>query len=314
MRVDARLLSGLGVLAAVIEEKNFTRAAETLGLSASGVSRSIARLETRLGVRLIDRTTRSVRLTSEGTRLYEFALPHLTGLEDAANATSDASASVRGPLRVSLNTMFSRHVLGPNLGRFTKQYPAISLTIMNLPEAGDLIAAGVDVAIRFGEQPPSTMSSKLLLEARVITVASPTYLKRFGRPTDPRELSKHSCIYLMDAQKKKPFEWEFHREGEKLQVACGEGVTVYDCDTMVSACVGGAGVAQMLALGNEDWLADGTLVDLFPDWPGESLPLYAIRPSRRLAPAKVEAFLQFCMDISSEITKGSSYTRVMRRS
>lgn len=313
MQIDARLLSGLGVLAAVIEGKSFTRAAETLGLSASGVSRSIARLETKLGVRLIDRTTRSVRLTTEGARLYESALPHLAGLEDAAIATSGASSAVKGSLRVSLNVMFSRHVLGPNLGRFIQQYPQVDLTLLQLPEAGDLITSGVDVAIRFGEQPPSTMSSRLLLEARVVTVASPTYLARHGKPANPEELSEHDCIQLIDAQRKRPFEWEFHRNGERVTVKCKGSSTIYDCDTMVSACVGGAGVAQMLALGNEHWLADGSLVDLFPDWSGETLALYAIRPSRRLAPAKVEAFLSFCNEICREMTKGSDYTRVMRK-
>jgi DNA-binding transcriptional LysR family regulator len=313
MRVNARLLSGFGVLAAVIEGKSFTRAAEALGLSASGVSRSIARLESTLGVRLIDRTTRSVRLTNEGARLYESALPHLAGLEDAATAISSASSAVKGSLRVSLNVMFSRHIVGPNLGRFTKQYPSLDLTILQLPEAGDLIASGVDVAIRFGQQPASTMSSRLLLEARVVTVASPAYLAIHGRPVSPQDLSKHDCIQLVDAHKNRPFEWEFHNHLEKVKVKVGGSVTLHDCDTMVSACVGGAGIAQMLALGNEHWLANGTLVDLFPDWSGETLPLYAIRPSRRLAPAKVEAFLQFCTEVSSEVTKGSDYTQIMTK-
>jgi DNA-binding transcriptional LysR family regulator len=313
MRIDATLLSGLGVLAAVIEGKSFTGAAETLGLSTSGVSRSIARLENRLGVRLIDRTTRSVRLTDEGARLYEFALPHLSGLEDAANATSRAASAVKGSLRVSLNVMFSRHVLAPNLGRFAKQYPSLELTLLQLPEAGALIASGVDVAIRFGQQPPSTMSSRLLLEARVLTVASPAYIAKYGRPVSPQDLSEHNCIQLIDARRGRPFEWELHRGGERIKIEAKGNITVYDCDTMVSACVGGAGIAQMLDLGNEHWLADGTLIDLFPNWPGEKLPLYAIRPSRRLAPAKVEAFLRFCAEICSEMSKGADYPRVVRK-
>jgi DNA-binding transcriptional LysR family regulator len=99
----------------------------------------------------------------------------------------------------------------------------------------------------------------------------------------------------------KPFEWEFHREGKKVSVETRGLITVHDCDTMVMACLAGAGVAQILAIGNEHLLASGALIELFPDWPGERFPLYAIRPSRRLAPAKVDAFLNFCSEICQEL-------------
>ena len=139
MRLDPHLLSGMGVLAAVIEAGSFTQAGELLGLSASGVSRAIARLEERVGVRLLDRTTRSSRLTNEGAHLYEFALPHLAGLQEVANVASGSARAVKGSLRVSLNAIFSRHVLAPNLPRFTRRYPALELTILHLPDSGDLI-------------------------------------------------------------------------------------------------------------------------------------------------------------------------------
>jgi DNA-binding transcriptional LysR family regulator len=103
MSFDGRLLAGMSVLAAVVETGSFTRAGEVLGLSASGVSRSISRLEARMGVRLLDRTTRALHLTGEGARLYELAAPHLSGIEDAANVVSGAAVTVRGTLRVSLN-------------------------------------------------------------------------------------------------------------------------------------------------------------------------------------------------------------------
>ena len=284
----------MGVLAAVIEGGSFTRAGELLGLSASGVSRAIARLEERVGVRLLDRTTRSSRLTNEGAHLYEFALPHLAGLQEVANVASGSARAVKGSLRVSLNAIFSRHVLAPNLPRFTRRYPALELTILHLPDSGDLITSGVDASIRFGPQPTSTMSSRLLLETRVLTVAAPSYLEKNGRPMTPEDLAKHDCIHYVDPQRGKPFEWEFHREDKKISVKTRGLMTVHDCDTMVMACVAGAGVAQVLALGNQHLLSSGALIELFPDWPGESFPLYAIRPSRRLAPAKVDAFLNFC--------------------
>jgi DNA-binding transcriptional LysR family regulator len=159
------------------------------------------------------------------------------------------------------------------------------------------VTEGIDAAVRFGPQPASSMSSRLLLETRVLTVASPSYLKKHGRPTTPEKLVGHDCIQYIDPQHGKPFHWEFHRGKEILPVETTGRLTLTDVDTMVGACVAGVGVAQVLALGVQDLLASGALVELFPDWPGETFPLYAIRPSRRLPPAAVEAFLEFCWEL-----------------
>jgi DNA-binding transcriptional LysR family regulator len=300
MGFDGRLLSGMSVLAAVVETGSFTRAGEVLGLSASGVSRAMTRLEKRLGIRLLNRTTRVLRLTDEGTRLYALAAPHLSGIEEAANDVSGAADMVRGVLRVSLNPIFARHVLAPRLPEFIARYPELKLVCVQLPDAGDLAAEGMDVAVRFGPQPPSSMTSRQLLETRVLTVASPDYLQRRGRPKSPEKLAGHDCIQYIDPQRGKPFGWEFRRGKDVRPVETAGYLTLTDVDTMVTACVAGAGIAQVLALGVESLLASGALVELFPDWPDETFPLYAIRPSRRLPPAAVEAFLDFCHTICVE--------------
>ncbi|MFB0493132.1 DNA-binding transcriptional LysR family regulator [Methylobacterium sp. OAE515] len=298
MAPDGRLLAGMSVLAAVVEGGSFIRAAEVLGLSASGVSRAVARLERRIGVRLLDRTTRSLSLTSEGARLYELAAPHLEGIEAAANLASGTAGSVRGLLRASVNPIFSRHVLAPRLPEFVARFPDLTTIVVQQPDAGDLVAEGIDVAIRFGPQPPSSLSSRLLLRTRVLTVAAPAYLERHGRPSAPAALAGHDCIQFLDPQRRRPFAWEFLRDGETLPVATKGSLTFADINTMIAACVSGAGVAQVLALGVEGLLKTGALVELFPDWPGETFPLHAVRPSRRLSPAKVEAFLDFCEAIA----------------
>jgi DNA-binding transcriptional LysR family regulator len=304
--MDARLLSGVTVLATVVDRGTFTRAAEHLGLSASGVSRAVSRLEQRLGVRLLDRTTRTLRLTAEGARLNELAAPHLAGIEEAANSAAGAALSAKGTVRASLNTFFARHILAPHLPEFEQRYPDLSLTLVQSPDAGDLIAEGVDIAVRFGPQPPSTMSSRLLLETRVLTVAAPSYIRTHGRPGSPEALAGHDCIQYLDPQRGKPFEWEFRRAGETLPVNTAGRLTLADVDTMIAACVAGAGIAQVLALSVEALVEDGTLVELFPDWPGETFPLFGIRPSRRLPPAKVEAFLDFCTEICRRVPHPSS--------
>jgi len=295
--MDGRLLAEMSVLAAVVETGSFTRAAEVLGLSASGVSRSVARLEAKIGVRLLERTTRALRLTGEGTRLYELAAPHLSGIEEAADAVAGAAATVRGVLRVSLNPLFVRYVLAPRLPEFLARFPELELRMVPVSDAADLVAEGVDVAVRFGPQPASSMSSRLLLNTRVLTVAAPAYLKRRGRPKVPQDLAGHECLQYINPQDGRVFDWEFHRGKEVLVVDTRGRLTLTDGDALVRACVAGAGVAQMLALGFESLITSGALVDLFPDWPDETFPMYAIRPSRRLPPAAVEAFLDFCTEI-----------------
>lgn len=297
MSTDGRILSGMSVLATVVEAGSFSRAAELLGMSTSGVSRAITRLEQRLGIRLLDRSTRSLHLTGEGASLYARAAPHLEGIEEAANYVSGAAVAVRGTLRVSLNRLFARHLLAPRLDELHQRHPGLSLITVPPLDTGELIAEGVDVAVRFGPQPASTMASRLLLETRVMTLAAPAYLARHGRPNHPEQLKDHDCIQYTDPQRGRPFDWEFHRGGQVLPVDTRGRLTTSDVDLMLQACASGAGVAQILELTARDLLQQGRLVELFPDWPGETYPLYAIRPSRRLAPAAVEAFLDFCAEI-----------------
>jgi DNA-binding transcriptional LysR family regulator len=141
------------------------------------------------------------------------------------------------------------------------------------------------------------MSSRLLLNTRVLTVAAPAYLQRCGRPKVPQDLAGHECLQYINPQDGRVFDWEFHRGKEVRVVETRGRLTLADGDALVRACVAGAGVAQILALGFESLIASGALVDLFPDWPDETFPMYAIRPSRRLPPAAVEAFLDFCTEI-----------------
>jgi len=286
MSFDGRLLSGMSGLAAVVESGSYTRAGELLGLPASGVSRSISRLEEHMVVRLLDRTTRALHLTGEGARIYALAAPHLSGIEEAENTVASSATTVRGLLRVSLNPLFSRHMLAPRLLEFKARYPEINLLQVSLPDAGDLVAEGIDFAVRFGQQQSSAMTSRKLVESRVLTVASPAYIQKHGAPKNPKKLAKHDCIQFIDHQ----------RGSEVLEVETSGSLTLTDVDTMIGACIAGAGISQVLALGMGPLLQCDALVELLPDWPGEKFPLHIIRPSRRLPPAAVQVFMDFFSD------------------
>lgn len=297
MPFDGRLLAGVTVLAAVVESGSFVRGAETLGISASGVSRAVARLEARVGVRLLDRTTRSVTLTDEGRRFYEQVGPLLTGIEEAATAASGSSSIVRGRLRVDIDPFFSRLVLAGHLGKFIGRYPELTLELITRDHVGDLVADGVDLAMRFGEPKASSLLARKLIDARVLTLAAPSYLERHGRPKRPTDLAGHACIQFRDPQTGQPFEWEFHQGRKVLKIKIAGQLILSDVDTMVGECIAGAGIAQILALGVEGLLDQGRLVELFPDWPGETFPLYALHPSRHHPPAKVRAFIDFALQL-----------------
>lgn len=297
MAYDGRLLSGVTVLMAVVEAGTMTRAAEALGLTQSGVGRAIQRLEARVGVRLLDRTTRSLRLTDEGQRFWAQVGPHLEGIQQAALEAAGSSQRVRGRLRVNVDPFFSRLVLAPTLTAFLAAHPELRLELLMREQMGDLVADGFDMALRFGEPPSAGVTARKLLETRILTVASPGYLAAHGRPADPRELIEHACIDYQDPRTGRPFAWEFRRGNVVLPVRQPARLMVSDVDTMIGACCEGAGIAQILELGSRELVARGALVELFPDWPGETFPLYALYPTRQHRPAKVRAFTDWCLEL-----------------
>jgi DNA-binding transcriptional LysR family regulator len=294
MTFDGRLLGGVSVLAAVAEGGSFARAANALQLTPSGVSRAVARLEARVGVRLLDRTTRSVTLTDEGRRLYSEVSPLLSGIEDAFTQTQGAAHIVRGHLRVNVDAFFSRRLLAPHIGRFLEHYPELSLELIAREQLGDLVAEGFDIAVRFGEPPSSSLVARKLLETRTITVASPAYLKKHGRPATPKDLSEHLCIQVKNTLTGQPLDdWEFHRGRTVVSVKTSGRLLVTEVDTLLRVCLDGVGIARIKAIGVKEQIERGELVDLFPAWPGQRFPLYALYPSRHLPAAKVRAFIEF---------------------
>jgi len=316
MPFDTRLLTGLGVLMAVVEAGSFTRAAEALRMSDSGVSRAVARLEARLAVRLLDRTTRSVQLTDEGRRFHEAAAPLLEEIERVATRAAGAGAAVRGRLRVDVDGFLARRVLGARLPALLTAHPGLEVELLTREAIGDLVRDGIDLALRFGPPPRSSAVATRLIETRILTVASPSYLRNHPQPLLPDDLLRHDCIQFLDATTGRPFSWEFRRGAEVLPVATTGRLTLTDVDTMLAACLAGGGIAQVMAFGVEDLLSSGQLVNLFPDWSDEIFPLYAVHPSRRHVPAKVRAFIGFCREVlnqSHPVIASLGYTSARHR-
>lgn len=294
-----QLLEGVDVMAAVVDTRSFGGAAQVLDMSQSGVSRAVARLETRLGIRIFERTTRSVRLTEEGRHFYEQVMPLIGALAEVTSSAAGDAQMVQGRLRINVDPLFARFILGPRLGPFLDSYPDLELDMRSKEDLGDLVADGFDLALRFGHPLPSSLVARKLFDTRVLAMASPAYLERFGHPTDPRELENtpHRCILFREPVTGKPFAWEFHQKRKQLTVKPQGQLTVNDPGTVYSACLAGLGIAQLFELGVEQYTSSNQLVQLFPEWSDQRFPLYAYYPSRHHVPAKTRALLSFVMDL-----------------
>jgi DNA-binding transcriptional LysR family regulator len=291
--LDQGLINGFAVLSAIVDTGSFARAAEVLDVSPSGVSRAVARLEAHLGVRLLDRTTRSVVLSDEGRRLIDSVGPLLQGIEEAISTVATGAAAVRGRLRINVDPFFSRLILGPRLGQFLAQHPLMQLDLVTRDHQGDLVAEGFDLAVRFGFPPSSSLVARKLLDTRIITVAAPAYLAAHGHPAHPHDLLDHACVQFRNPTTGRPFPWEFHRGEERLSFETSGPLTVNDVGTLYSVILAGVGIGQIMTLGAENYLSQGTIIDVFPEWPDERFPLYALYPSRKYLPAKTAALLEF---------------------
>jgi len=306
-RADRNVLDGLGVLRAVVDAGSFMRAGESLGLTQPAVSRAVARLEARVGVRIFQRSARSISLTDEGRRFYESIVPHLRAIEEATNDAGQSSAKARGRLRVNIDPGTAQFVLMPRLGPFLKTHPELFVELVVRDRLGDLIHGGIDVAIRFGKPEPSSLKARVLMRTHVVTCATREYLARHGTPQHPRDVEKHACLLMRDPATGSHFGWEFVRGSEVVAVNVKGQTMVNHFGPMLAGCLAGQGIAQFFHLHAREYVADGRLVQVLPEWAEETWPLYAIYHSAQNMSAKVRAFI----DLVVELTQGEAAGEVL---
>ena len=299
MTFDSRLLNGIGVLSAVIEAGSFQRAGDSLGLTQSAVSRAVARLEQRVGIRIFHRNARSITLTDEGRRFYEQVGPHLTSIEEAASRAAGSGEEVRGRLRINVDGCFGHYVLTPAIDTFLARFPELLVEIIVRDRMGDLVADGFDLGIHFGDPEASSLTCRLLTRTRVLTCAAPSYVDRHGSPVHPREIEGKPCILMRDPSTGRAYGWDFTRAGETISVKASGRLIVNDTGSLLGACLGGHGIAQPLAIYSRQLISEGSLVQLLPEWSDETFPLYIYHHSPKLVTAKVRAFVEFVTDLVS---------------
>jgi DNA-binding transcriptional LysR family regulator len=303
MRFDEQTLSDSNVFVAVVRCGSFANAARSLDLSQSVASRAVARLEKRLGVRVLDRTTRSVSLTDDGRALFERLEPLLQGFEDAFTSAVEEQSRVRGRLRVKMHPTLSHVIDGKQLKAFLEDYPELSVEFISSDKLGDLVGEGLDIALYVGELPSSSLIARKLLDTRVITVAAPDYLAKHMKVAHPSDLLReHTLIDYRNPETGRTFPWEYHRGRKMVKVTTTGRLIVSDIVNLHGICVAGWGIAQVLEVAVKPMLETGALVKLLPEWGDERFPIYAVYPSRNYVPPKVRVFIDF---ISSAVSQGT---------
>lgn len=302
MRTDEQTLSDANIFVAIVRSGSFANAARSLNLSQSVASRAVTRLEKRLGVRVLDRTTRSVSLTDEGRGLFERLEPLLHGFEEAFAAVAEDRARMRGRLRVKMHPTLAHVIAGEHLKAFAESCPELAIELISSDKLGDLVAEGIDIALHVGELPSSRLIAKRLLDTRVITVAAPAYLQKRGKVAHPRDLvgEKHALIDYRNPETGRPFQWEFHRGRKIVKVEPPEKLVVSDLVTLHRICLAGWGIAQVLEVAVRPMLASGALIELLTDWGDERFPIQAVYPSRTYIPPKLRVFLDFASSVVNE--------------
>ena len=295
--MDAKLAGGadraraLALFASVVEHGSFSAAGRVLDLSPSAVARAIDRIEARLGVRLLLRSTRALSLTVEGQSYLQAARRILTDLDDAEQQIADQGAP-RGRLRVSAALSHGRLCVVPLLGAFAALYPHILVDIALTDTLVDVAAGQADVAVRFGPLADSTLMARKLGTTRRVIVASPDYLARHGTPLVPEDLHRHNCLNF-NFRRAEPV-WPFRRNGQDFALSVRGNIEANNGETMGQLAAIGIGVARVGAFSVAEEIANGRLVPLLADFdPGDVEVIHAVFVGGVSVPARVRVFVDF---------------------
>jgi DNA-binding transcriptional LysR family regulator len=290
-RIDA-----MQAFVTVADLKGFAPAARKLGLSPSGVTRLIAALEDRLGARLLQRTTRQVTLTDAGARYLERARRILSDVEEAESAAEGERTRPGGRLVVSAPNGFGRLHVSPVMSAYLKRYPEVSADLRLSDRMINLVEEGVDLAVRIGHLPDSTLVARHVGEMRRIVVASKEYLKRRGEPKTPEAIADHDTIHF-GAMTAEP-EWRFVADGREIRISSTPRFASNSADAAIQYAEAGGGLTRVLAYQAADSLKAGRLKIVLAPFAPPALPIHVVYPTSRLLSAKVRTFIDLVTEIS----------------
>lgn len=295
------LLNAMRNFTAVVDARSFSQAAVRRRLSNAAVSQSIRNLEDHLGVRLLNRTTRTVALTDEGLRYDERCRTALAEIEEIQAALLRGKEQVCGRLCIEVPYAIGKATILPRLAEFTDAHPGIELTVLLNPVSGRVIEEGIDVAVQLGTLAPSTLISRKVYAVRHLACATPAYLRAHGWPASPLALRTHRCVGFWSAHTHKVADWVFTR-GEEHVVHKPRGPVHFNSsEAVLERARADAGIVYLPDLLVRDELRRGDLTALFEGWSTLERPVYVVYPAKRHLPAKVRAFVDFLGDLFASL-------------
>lgn len=287
--------SDMNAFVRVVEKGSFAAAAQDLALSPSAVSKIVSRIEERLGVQLLARTTRRLALTAEGETYFQRCQEILAAIEAAEAEVASSSARLQGHLRINAGTAIGRYQIARMLPEFTRRHPGITVDLGVTDRQIDLIGENVDVAIRTGELADSTLIARKIGDARRVICASPRYLEKHGTPKTPTELLKHNCLRITNAVHLA--RWSFYTPEGVNHLSVSGDITSDSGDVLLDLVLGGHGILRALELPAAEYVRRGELVVLLADvHVSEPTPIWAVTPPGRNRVPRVRAFLDFLVE------------------
>lgn len=300
MTYQKQLLDGINIFCQVVNSASFTAAAQASGYSTSFISKEITKLETRLGVRLLNRTTRSLSLTTEGEQYFAQCQQIVLDAEQAEQLLSGQQVEPQGILKISCSSNLANGVLKDSFKQFFIRYPKVQIDLDLSGRKVDVISEGFDLVIRAtGQLEDSSLISRKLFDSYSMTIASKNYLKKFGTPKHPRELDRHKLISY--SLLKQPDLWRYEKNGEVTQAQGQLIMTTNSSEMELSMCLADVGITRLPRFNLDDQLNTGELVELFADFDKPAIGVYCIYPSRKQLSTKVRSFIDL---LSSNFDSG----------
>lgn len=287
--------SEMAAFVRVVESNGFSAAAPALGLTPSAVSKLVTRLETRLGVRLLQRTTRALHLTQEGEIFFAAARRIVSEIDALENQIAGQSGTPSGVLRVTASLAFSTHQLAPVLSEFLARHPLVQFELLPTDRVIDMVEEGIDVAIRIGRLADTSFMARKIGEDKRLICAAPSYLARHGTPQRPADLARHNCLVSRDRTHLN--RWPFKIDGQMAEIEVSGRVAVTEGETQMQLALQGIGIVRLTRLTLAQAIREGTLVPLLGDFSAdEAVPIHAVYPHRRHLASKVPAFVNFLIE------------------
>ncbi|STO54002.1 DNA-binding transcriptional regulator [Canicola haemoglobinophilus] len=288
-------LNAISIFCKVVETQSFTQAAAQQNISVAMASKLIAQLEEQLKTRLLQRTTRKTVPTETGILYYQRCQPILAELEDAETSISNFATSLQGNLSISVPRDFGLRFIAPNLPTFIKAHPNLHIEIEFNDRMVDLVAEGVDIALRIGSLQDSSLVAKKIASSTMHFVASPDYLKQHGTPQTPEDLENHDCLLYKTTGNQ--VYWEFAKENKIQRIKMRSKLISNNGLTLAELAKNGLGIINTPLFFIEDELASGELVEILPEYHQQKLDLHIVYPHRRHLSAKVRAFIDFIVGL-----------------